>query len=48
MVANPADLVRPREMAPANGARRAKVITNYSKGEETKSATTLPTSDGGL
>jgi pilus assembly protein CpaD len=37
MVANPADLIRPRPLQPANGARRAKVITNYGKGEETKS-----------
>jgi pilus assembly protein CpaD len=41
MVANPADLVAPQPMAPANGARRAKVITDYSQGADTKSATTL-------
>jgi pilus assembly protein CpaD len=29
MVANPADLVRPRSMEPANGARRAGVIKTY-------------------
>lgn len=37
MVANPADFVRPRELAPANGARRAKVITDYSQGEDPQS-----------
>jgi pilus assembly protein CpaD len=37
MVADPADFVRPHPMAPANGARRAKVITDYSTGAETKS-----------
>jgi pilus assembly protein CpaD len=31
MVANPADLVRPYPMAPANGARRANVITTYEQ-----------------
>ena len=45
MVANPADLIRPRELAPANGARRAKVITDYSQGAETKSAVELLDSD---
>jgi pilus assembly protein CpaD len=29
MVANPADLVAPRPMTPANGARRADVIKKY-------------------
>ena len=42
MVSNPADLVRPRDMGPANGARRAKVITDYSNGDDTKSNATLP------
>jgi pilus assembly protein CpaD len=42
MVANPADFIAPRPMTPANGARRAKVISDYSKGEETKSNATLP------
>ena len=37
MVANPADLVRPQPMGPASGARRAKVITDYGAGQETKS-----------
>jgi pilus assembly protein CpaD len=46
MVANPADFIAPRPMTPANGARRAKVITDYSKGEETKSNSTLP--DAGI
>jgi pilus assembly protein CpaD len=31
MVDNPADLVRPRPMDPANGARRANVITTYAE-----------------
>jgi pilus assembly protein CpaD len=35
MVANPADLVAPQPMSPANGARRAHVITTYEeKGNE--------------
>jgi pilus assembly protein CpaD len=41
MVANPADLVAPQPMAPASGARRAKVITDYGNGTETKSDTSL-------
>lgn len=41
MVANPADLILPQPMTPANGARRAKVITDYSQGLDPKSATTL-------
>lgn len=41
MVANPADLVRPRAEDPANGARRSKVIQDYSQGKETKSESTL-------
>jgi len=41
MVANPADLLAPQPMSPSNGARRAKVITDYSTGKETKSETTL-------
>lgn len=41
MVANPADLIRPQPMAPANGTRRAKVITDYGQGAETKSNNTL-------
>jgi pilus assembly protein CpaD len=45
MVANPADFVRPEPMATANGARRAKVISDYGAGNETRSNMTLP-SDG--
>jgi pilus assembly protein CpaD len=45
MVANPADLLAPQPMSPSNGARRAKVITDYSSGKETKSETTLIESD---
>ena len=30
MVANPADLVRPQPMTPADGGRRADVIKKYS------------------
>ncbi|MGQ7792078.1 CpaD family pilus assembly protein [Faunimonas sp. B44] len=41
MVANPADLVRPRTEEPASGARRAKVITDYQQGQETRSSSTL-------
>jgi pilus assembly protein CpaD len=37
MVENPADFVRPRPMAPADGARRADVISKYRRGEDTKS-----------
>lgn len=47
MVANPADLVSPRPLSPANGARRAKVITDYSQGAETKSSGTLNIDDLG-
>lgn len=47
MVANPADFVRPEPMASANGARRAKVITDYSRGTDTKSGVTLIPSDVG-
>lgn len=48
MVANPADLVRPRPMEPSNGARRAKVVSDYSKGAETKSNMILiPSGIGG-
>ena len=42
MVANPADLIRPQPMAPANGARRAKVITDYGAGRQTPSRTSEP------
>jgi len=41
MVADPGDFVAPRPLDPANGARRAKVITDYSQGRDTKSATEL-------
>jgi pilus assembly protein CpaD len=41
MVANPADLVRPQPLGPANGARRAKVITDYGQGVDTKSNVVL-------
>ena len=39
MVANPADLLRPQPMAPANGARRANVITKYGAGRRHASRT---------
>jgi pilus assembly protein CpaD len=45
MVANPADLVRPTPIGVANGKRRAKVITDFGNGAETKSDTTLIESD---
>jgi pilus assembly protein CpaD len=41
MVANPADLIAPQPMQPSNGARRAKVLSDYAQGNDTKSATTL-------
>lgn len=47
MVANPADFVAPSPMGPASGKRRAKVITDYGNGEETKSNATLPEADIG-
>jgi pilus assembly protein CpaD len=37
MVANPADFVRPRTMTPADGARRADVISKYRRGEDPQS-----------
>lgn len=37
MVANPADLVRPRALDPASGKRRAMVINVYSEGGDPKS-----------
>ncbi len=37
MVANPADLLRPRPFGPPNGARRAQVLSAYSRGDETRS-----------
>ncbi len=47
MVANPADFVRPEPTSPANGARRAKVISDYSRGNETRSSTDLLSTDLG-
>ena len=47
MVANPADFVRPRPLEPANGERRAKVISDYQQGNDTKSNTTLNTTGAG-
>lgn len=37
MVADPADLVRPRAMDPADAARRGEVIDRYRRGETTQS-----------
>lgn len=37
MVSNPADFVRPRTMTPADGARRADVISKYRRGEDPRS-----------
>ena len=54
MVSNPADLIRPRPMDPANGARRANVITTYAEkgntGWDPAPETTLlnPDSVGGV
>ncbi|WP_051630642.1 CpaD family pilus assembly protein [Afifella pfennigii] len=45
MAANPADLIRPRPTTPAFGARRAKVLSDYASGAETKSETQLIESD---
>jgi pilus assembly protein CpaD len=47
MVDNPADLLRPRPMAPAHGARRAKVISDFGQGNDTKSNMTLIDTDLG-
>jgi pilus assembly protein CpaD len=47
MVANPADLVWPQPMTPANGARRANVISDYQQGLDPKSDTTLIDSEIG-
>jgi pilus assembly protein CpaD len=47
MVANPADLVQPQPMTPPSGTRRAKVILDYSGGNETKSNNTLEEADVG-
>lgn len=41
MIADPGDLVAPRPMDPPSGARRAKVITDYAQGNDTKSNTEL-------
>ena len=37
MVDNPADFVRPRAMTPADGSRRATVISKYRRGDDPKS-----------
>lgn len=37
MVDNPADFVRPHAMSPADGARRADVVSRYRRGEDPKS-----------
>jgi pilus assembly protein CpaD len=37
MVDNPADFVRPRALTPADGSRRADVISKYRRGEDPKS-----------
>ena len=37
-IANPADLVRPREMSPADASRRLTVLEKYRKGEVVSSA----------
>ncbi len=41
MVDNPADFAAPRAIGAANGARRAKVLTDYAQGNETKSGSSL-------
>jgi pilus assembly protein CpaD len=45
MVANPADLVRPRALDPASGKRRAMVITVYGEGGDPQSDIELIESD---
>ena len=47
MVANPADFVRPQPMTPADGNRRADVISKYRRGEDPKSNIILIDSDVG-
>jgi len=47
MVENPADIVRPRPLDPANGQRRAKVIADYATGRETRSQMQLNEIDAG-
>lgn len=47
MVANPADFVTPRLETPANGARRAKVLSDYADGNDTQSGMKLIGSDLG-
>jgi pilus assembly protein CpaD len=47
MVANPADFSRPRSMTPADGNRRADVISKYRRGEDPKSNIMLIDSDLG-
>ena len=47
MVANPADLIMPRPMEPADGNRRADVISKYRRGEDPKSNIILIPSDLG-
>ncbi len=37
MVENPADFVRPRAMTPADGSRRADVVSKYRSGDDPKS-----------
>jgi pilus assembly protein CpaD len=47
MVANPADFVRPQPMTPADGNRRADIISKYRRGEDPKSNIMLIDSDLG-
>jgi pilus assembly protein CpaD len=47
MVANPADLLMPRQMTSADGNRRADVISKYRRGEDPKSNIMLIDSDLG-
>jgi len=39
MLADPADVVRPRALEPANGARRANIISGYEEGAASKAST---------
>lgn len=48
MVANPADLVRPRDRMPADAERRSLVIQNYQRGDVTESAKSEQAEAAGL
>lgn len=41
MIQNPSDLIAPREMTPADGEQRSRVIENYRNGRDTSAPITL-------